>query len=234
MNQLIAIAIGGAFGAVMRFLISSGVYHWLGRDFPYGTLAVNVMGSFLIGLMTEALIVQKVMLSTEYRVAILVGLFGSLTTFSTFSLDTLYLIEQGNLSKAALNVLVSVFVCVFVVWLGLLAGRALFSYSGGVVRWMSWVIPYGLLTINGVVAFLMGLISALLITKTSLDLEYRAIVIIGEVGLFATVSSLYLILHLIEEGHDFKTHFTSIVVLFMGNSSVCVLMLWLGLLSGRS
>ena len=85
MNQILAVALGGAFGAVFRFLISSGVYQWLGRGFPYGTLAVNIIGSFLIGLMTEALLLQRVALSIEYRSAILIGLFGSLTTFSTFS-----------------------------------------------------------------------------------------------------------------------------------------------------
>jgi len=55
MNQLIAVAVGGACGAVVRFLMSSGLYQWLGRGFPYGTLVVNVVGSFLIGLLTEAL-----------------------------------------------------------------------------------------------------------------------------------------------------------------------------------
>ena len=53
MNQLIVIALGGAFGAVMRFLVSTGLYQWLGRGFPYGTLLVNVVGSFLIGLLVQ-------------------------------------------------------------------------------------------------------------------------------------------------------------------------------------
>ncbi|MBT3506356.1 MAG: fluoride efflux transporter CrcB, partial [Methylococcales bacterium] len=67
MNQIYAVAFGGALGAVLRFLISTGVYQWLGRGFPYGTLAVNIIGSFLIGLMTEALVVQRVALGDEYR-----------------------------------------------------------------------------------------------------------------------------------------------------------------------
>ncbi len=83
MNQLIAVALGGACGAVVRFLMSSGLYHWLGRGFPYGTLVVNVVGSFLIGLMTESLILQGVAISLEYRAAILVGFIGAFTTFST-------------------------------------------------------------------------------------------------------------------------------------------------------
>jgi len=63
MNHLLAVAMGGALGAVLRFMVSNGVYHWLGRSFPFGTLAVNILGSFLIGLMTEALIVQRVAIS---------------------------------------------------------------------------------------------------------------------------------------------------------------------------
>jgi CrcB protein len=93
----------------------------------------------------------------EYRSAILVGLFGSFTTFSTFSLETLFLIEQGNLLKAALNILISVCACVFAVWIGLLAGRGLFTYSGGVIRWMGWIFPYALVIVNALVAFLIGL-----------------------------------------------------------------------------
>ena len=108
MNHIIVIAAGGALGAVLRFFVSSGVYQWLGRGFPFGTLAVNVIGSFLIGLLTEALVLQRIAITLEYRAAILVGLFGSFTTFSTFSLETLYLVEQGNYVKASLNIIVSV------------------------------------------------------------------------------------------------------------------------------
>jgi len=65
MNQLLAIAFGGACGAVLRFLLSSGVYQWLGRGFPYGTLAVNIIGSFLLGMLTEALILQRLAIAYE-------------------------------------------------------------------------------------------------------------------------------------------------------------------------
>ena len=86
MNQLIVVAFGGAAGAVVRFLVSTGIYQWLGRDFPFGTLVVNVVGSFLIGLLTEALILQRIAIGVEYRAAILIGFIGEFTTFSTFSL----------------------------------------------------------------------------------------------------------------------------------------------------
>ncbi|MEY3280632.1 MAG: hypothetical protein RL674_617, partial [Pseudomonadota bacterium] len=111
MNQLIVIAIGGAFGAVMRFLVSTGLYQWIGRGFPYGTLLVNVIGSFLIGLLSETLVLQRVTIALDYRAAILVGFIGAFTTFSTFSLETFYLIEQGQFSKAVLNILISVSSC---------------------------------------------------------------------------------------------------------------------------
>ncbi|MGZ8223524.1 MAG: fluoride efflux transporter FluC [Methylobacter sp.] len=84
MNQLLAVALGGSFGAVVRFLVSSGIHQWLGRGFPYGTLVVNIVGSFLIGLLTEALILQRIAMTLEYRAAILTGFIGAFTTFSTF------------------------------------------------------------------------------------------------------------------------------------------------------
>jgi CrcB protein len=124
MNQIVAIAMGGAFGALFRFLLSGAVYQWLGRGFPFGTLAVNVIGSFLMGLLFETLS-DRLALSPELRAAITVGLLGAFTTFSTFSIETLYLIEEGELLKAGGNILVSVILCLVAVWIGLLAGRQL-------------------------------------------------------------------------------------------------------------
>lgn len=233
MNQLIAVALGGAFGAILRFLISSGVYQWLGRGFPYGTLAVNVIGSFLIGLLTEALILQRVALSMEYRSAILVGLFGSLTTFSTFSLDTLYLLEQGQFSKASINVLVSVFVCIFVVWLGLSLGKVLFSASNGSVGWMDWVFPYGLLIVNFIGAFLIGMVCMFLSSKALLPVEQLIAIAVIIVGIFVTLSSLYLIHYFIEYGYTLNTHMKSISVAIASNLVVCAAALWLGYFAAK-
>ena len=233
MNQVIAIALGGAFGAVLRFFISTGIYQWLGRGFPYGTLSVNLLGSFLIGLMTEALLLQRVSLSVEYRSAILIGLFGSLTTFSTFSLDTLYLIEQGQLVKAALNVLISVCVCIFAVWVGLSLGKALFSVSDGMFRWMEWVIPYALLLVNLLGAFLIGLVGTVLLNKVSLSMEYNGALIVILIGIFLTLSSLYLVLNFIEQGHSFESHLKSISVTLFSNLIICSVALWMGFLAGK-
>lgn len=233
MNQVIAVALGGSFGAVLRFFISTGVYQWLGRDFPYGTLAVNVLGSFLIGLMTEALILERVALSMEYRSAILIGLFGSLTTFSTFSLESLYLIEQGQFAKASLNIFISVFTCILAVWIGLLVGKVLFTHFTGSVRWMGWFIPYGLLTINAIGAFLIGFVCTVLLTKTSLSMEYGIAFSIILIGTFITLSSLYLVHYFFEQSYSFESHLRSISAAIASNIMICGAVLWLGLLLGR-
>ncbi len=233
MGQIFAIALGGASGAILRFLVSTGIYSWLGRGFPYGTLTVNIIGSLLIGLLTEALILQRLVISLEFRSAILIGFLGSFTTFSTFSLDTLYLIEQGNLTKAILNVLISLCACIFAVWIGLLAGRTLFLYSGGMVKWMGYSFPYALVVINALLALLIGLIMTVLIHKISLSVEDSVVIMVVVVGVFATLSSLYLILSLIERGISFKVNANLMLAVLSVNTCVNCFAVWLGLLIGR-
>jgi CrcB protein len=122
--QILAIAGGGAIGAVARFLVSTGVYRLMGRDFPWGTLAVNLFGSFAMGLLF-VLLLERSLIAPEVRAAILVGFLGSFTTFSTFSLETLTLVEQGEALRALLNVAASVLLCVAACWAGIIAARAL-------------------------------------------------------------------------------------------------------------
>lgn len=124
MQQLLAIAVGGALGAVFRFGVSNGIYHLLGRGFPYGTLAVNVMGSLLMGFLFTVF-VEKLAISAEWRSAILVGFLGAFTTFSTFSFETLTLIESGAIQRAMLNILLSIVLCLAATWIGLNLGRQL-------------------------------------------------------------------------------------------------------------
>lgn len=124
MGEFGAIAAGGAFGAIMRFWVSGGIYAWLGRDFPYGTLSVNVIGSFLIGIVS-ILLIEKLSFGAEVRSFIMIGFLGAFTTFSTFSLETLLLLQEGLLVKAAANVLANVLLCITATWCGMILARSL-------------------------------------------------------------------------------------------------------------
>ena len=124
MLQILSIAGGGALGALGRFWMSTGVYRLVGRDFPWGTLAVNVLGSFLMGLLL-VLFIERLAVGPEVRAAALVGFLGAFTTFSTFSVETLVLIEDGYLARAFLNMWVSVLVCLLACWAGFALGRSL-------------------------------------------------------------------------------------------------------------
>ncbi|MDY6992382.1 MAG: fluoride efflux transporter CrcB [Pseudomonadota bacterium] len=121
--QWLAIALGGALGAVLRFGLSSGIYAWLGRGFPYGTLAVNVLGCGLMGFLSIYLVERWV--SAEWRAGLLVGVLGALTTFSTFSLETLNLWYQGQSVKMLFNIGLSVIMCLLATGLGILLARQL-------------------------------------------------------------------------------------------------------------
>ena len=124
MSQVLAIAAGGAVGALMRYWVSTGIYAWLGRGFPYGTLVVNVVGSLLMGFLFVAMI-ERLAVGPDARAFALVGVLGAFTTFSTFSIETLNLIEQANYAKALLNVLLSVTACVLAAYVGVVLGRQL-------------------------------------------------------------------------------------------------------------
>ncbi len=122
MTQLAFIAAGGATGALMRYWLSNGVYALLGRGFPYGTLTVNVTGSLLMGFI-YVFMIERMDVSVEWRAGLMIGLLGAFTTFSTFSIETLNLIESGEQLKAAMNILLSVTLCILGCWLGMVVGR---------------------------------------------------------------------------------------------------------------
>ena len=100
------------------------MYGRLGTGFPAGTLAVNVLGSFLIGLVME-LSIRSTLIPPEIRTGITIGFLGGLTTFSTFSYETFRLLEDGELAIALANVLASVAVCLVFTWLGIVTAKSL-------------------------------------------------------------------------------------------------------------
>ena len=122
MNQVIAIASGGAIGAVLRYWVSSGVYTLIGRGFPYGTLVVNVLGSLIMGFLYIWLL-ERMPGGVAVRAFLLIGLLGAFTTFSTCSVETLNLMEAGQIAKAVLNTLLSVVLCVAAAALGIMLAR---------------------------------------------------------------------------------------------------------------
>jgi CrcB protein len=124
MTQVLAIAAGGAAGALLRYGVSNGIHAVLGRGFPYGTLAVNIIGSLLMGFLYIWLI-ERLASGPVLRAFLLVGVLGAFTTFSTFSVETLNLMESGQLGKAILNVLASVVICIAAAGLGILLARQL-------------------------------------------------------------------------------------------------------------
>lgn len=124
LKTIVLIAVAGAFGAVSRYGAAVGVYSLFGRGFPYGTLFVNVVGSFLMGILSIMLL-DRFNVGPEWRAAILVGFLGSFTTFSTFSIETLNLLEQGDFSRALLNMALSLSLCIMAVWFGVSLGRQL-------------------------------------------------------------------------------------------------------------
>lgn len=124
MNHALAIAAGGAGGALLRYWVATATYNALGRNFPWGTLMVNVLGSLLMGLLFVWL-TERSSLGPEWRALLLVGFLGAFTTFSTFSLETLHLFTEAAYVKAMLNMLVSVVACVLATGAGMVLARQL-------------------------------------------------------------------------------------------------------------
>lgn len=124
MMTYLAIAVGGAIGALSRYGLMSLVTSIAGNRLPWGTLLVNISGSLLIGVL-YVLISEKMLLSSEARALLIVGFLGAFTTFSTFSLDTVLLIQQGWLLQAVGYMLASVMICVVATWLGMALARVL-------------------------------------------------------------------------------------------------------------
>jgi len=113
-------AIGGAIGSVARVIVSTGVARWTGEEFPFGTIVVNVTGALVMGMLAGfgQSDPGKLIFSDPARTFLMIGVLGGYTTFSSFSLQTFLLLEQGNLLGAALNVVLSVLLCIAGIWAG--------------------------------------------------------------------------------------------------------------------
>lgn len=116
MINLLYVALGGAIGASLRYLISLFMIQLFGSGFPFGTLIVNIIGSFFMGVLYA--LGEHAHLHPDLKAVIGVGLLGALTTFSTFSNETLLLIQRGDWLQAFFNVLLNLSLCLFVVYLG--------------------------------------------------------------------------------------------------------------------
>lgn len=116
------IGIGGAFGAVARYALSTWISQKYLYTFPWGTFIVNILGCFILGVV-YVLGVENLMLSTNTRLFIAVGFLGAFTTFSTFSLETLNIIKSGDIKIALINSIGSLVVGLLAVWLGMILTR---------------------------------------------------------------------------------------------------------------
>jgi len=120
MNMILLVAIGGAVGSIARYLMASGIQTATGWQFPIGTVLVNILGCFLIGIL-YVLLVARPDPRHELRALLIVGVMGGFTTFSSFSLETVTLAMNGHYTSATLNVVISVAACL----VGTVAGIAL-------------------------------------------------------------------------------------------------------------
>jgi len=124
MQHLFIVALGGALGSGMRHLVNLAALRLFGPAFPWGTLAVNIAGSFIMGLFVE-LLARRFGGSAELRLFIATGILGGFTTFSAFSLDVAVLYERGAVAQAAFYVAASIVVAVLALFLGMWLGKSL-------------------------------------------------------------------------------------------------------------
>ena len=122
MMKVMCIAAGGAAGAVARYAVGGAVHRWAGNDFAWGTLCVNLVGSFLIGVLAATFELSDI--SANVRLLLMTGLLGAFTTFSTFSLETVHMLDDGRWTHAAANVGASCAIGIGMVVAGMFAARA--------------------------------------------------------------------------------------------------------------
>jgi CrcB protein len=126
MERLLLVAAGGALGSALRYLVATAALGWLGPAFPWGTLIVNLTGSFLIGLV-QALATEGLVLGEDTRLFLTSGVLGGLTTYSAFSYESVRLMESGASGPAWLNIVGTTAACLALCFLGLWVGRAILA-----------------------------------------------------------------------------------------------------------
>ncbi len=124
MVKILAVAVGGGIGATTRYLVSTWAAGRFGADFPYGTLIVNVAGCFMIGLFMT-LTTERLIVSPYWRLIFAVGFLGGLTTFSSYSYETLRLIEDSDLLPAFYNIGLNLILGFAATWAGIVVARLL-------------------------------------------------------------------------------------------------------------
>lgn len=125
MREIMLVFFGAGIGGVLRFVLGSLVYSVTGRNFPYGTLVINLSGSFIMGFLF-VLITQRYTNLAPYLIAfMLVGILGGYTTFSSFSIETLRLFQDGKIAYAFTNVLVSTIGGILLAWVGYVSAQKL-------------------------------------------------------------------------------------------------------------
>lgn len=124
MTRLLWVCLGGAAGTAARYLLGSWLMRVAGPAFPWGTLAVNLIGSFLLGAIMQVALTTS-WISPTLRITLSTGVMGGFTTYSSFNYETLQLMQTGSGALAAANLGGTVAGCLFAGWLGLLSGRAI-------------------------------------------------------------------------------------------------------------
>jgi len=128
--RFLLICLGGAVGTAARYSVGGLAARWWGVDFPYGTLVVNVTGSFLIGFIQQVGL-NTLAISDTLRLVLTIGVMGGYTTYSSFSYETLRLVEEGSWLSALLNVVLTTGLCLALCAVGLALGRIAVGWKGG-------------------------------------------------------------------------------------------------------
>jgi CrcB protein len=125
-SHLLAVGVGGALGAISRYSVVQITHRWWSHGFPLATLAVNVVGCFVIGLAFVFFAIKYPALDPQWRSFIIVGFLGALTTYSSYALEALTLVQQGHISLAVTYLMMTVVLCLLAVTAGYGIGKWLF------------------------------------------------------------------------------------------------------------